>query len=250
MDWLKDKKNQPIVAAIAAVVIVGACVLLWLTVFSGSSSQAPPTETASTEGMPTDGMPSPMQPGGGPPPTTQGTMPGAATGAPPQGAAPLQAVAQAPSTGPLETYRGDPFLPVGYKPPPTGPRPKPPITDLPILNLGPWPKPPDKKLWPEPAQPVRRLAGVMLNGRVYAIIESNGKSQIVQPGEPLQDGLATVERIEADKVILKTTSAAPRYLTVRLASSPRKPASEPAVAGPEGPPGPPPRGRPGSLRRG
>lgn len=252
MDWLRDKKNQPIVAAIAAVVIVGALVFLWLTVFRGPSSDTS-TDVSATGGAPMDqGMPT-----GGGPPASQGTMP-----TPPVDAAqpsPASGGAQTGSAKPMMTYRGDPFLPVGYKPPPIE-KPTPPITDLPIFHFPPPPKPVKLELQPEPPQPVRRLAGVMLNGRVYAIIESSGnpRAQIVQPGEPLEDGLAIVERIEADKVILKTTGPVPRYLTVRLASSARRPTSEPSVTvSPGGGPGPgsapppftAPR-RPGGLRRG
>lgn len=201
MDWLKDKKNQPIVAAIAAVVIVGVVAFIWFTMFKS----APQVDNSAGAMMPDESAP---------PPET--AMPAAPAPAAQQAAAPPTG-----SANPMETYRADPFLPVGYKPPSKGPKPTPPIPDLPIFHFPPPLKPVKPELRPEPAQPVRRLAGVMLNGRVYAIIESNGASQVVQPGEPLNDGLATVERIEADKVILKTVSSAPRYLTIRLARSPR-----------------------------
>lgn len=235
MDWLKDKKNQPIVAAILAVIIVGVGVLLYFTVFSSGSS-----DTAGTDaGVPPDqqAMGTPAQSGPAPGANPAGTAPTAPAGTPaaPTTAAPpttgaATAPAGQPATGaavaaaPLETWRGDPFLPVGYKPPPKN-RPKPRILDFPFITL---PHPVSQQKLPPPvekAQPIRRLAGVMLNGRVFAIIESNGKSDIVQPGQPLSDGLATVERIEADKVILKTIDKTPRYLVVRLASAPRRPSS-------------------------
>ena len=66
---------------------------------------------------------------------------------------------------------------------------------------------------------MRRMAGLLLSGRVYAILETNGTTEVVQPGDSLNDRLATVDRIESDKVILKTTDKTPRYITVRMAGA-------------------------------
>ena len=81
-------------------------------------------------------------------------------------------------------------------------------------------RPPPPAAAPEPAQPARRMAGLLLNDRVYAMIETGDKTEIVQPGQTLEDGLASVVRIEKDKVVLKTTSTPARYLLVRMAASP------------------------------
>lgn len=223
MDWLKDKKNQPIVAGILAVVIVAAVVLVYMTQFRGSAPEMP----ATTGDMSADGM-APPDSSGMMPPDTSGA-PGAMPGAPAGGTAPgtpaaapaAPAGVQMASATPMETWRGDPFLPVGYKPPVKNKvKPKPRIIDFPFYKFPTPPKELPPELVPEPQQPVRRMAGILLNDRVYAIIESNGQSEIVQPGDVLKDRLAKVEKIEADKVILKTTTDHPRYLVVRMASSP------------------------------
>jgi len=218
MDWLKDKKNQPIVAAGLAVIIIGAAAAVYFTMFAGGGSSEtaalPPSDTAAT-GTPT-GTPTDMN-AGYPPGTapTTGTPPGAAAAAP----API------PPGGatPMEVWRPDPFLPAGYKPPPPGrqPKPKPPIRDLPFQNWSRWVEEKRKPPPPDLPQPVRRMAGIIVSDRIYAIIESNGISQVVQPGDMLEDRLAMVERIERDKVILKTMDKHPKYLTVRMASAPR-----------------------------
>ncbi len=72
-----------------------------------------------------------------------------------------------------------------------------------------------------PLSRLRRMAGLLLNDRVFALIEENGKTEIVQPGQMLNDGLARVARIEKDKVILKTTGTPSRYITVTMAASPK-----------------------------
>jgi hypothetical protein len=219
MDWLKDKKNQPIVAAIAAVVIVGVLVFMYFTVFKKDSGDSTYSETTSGQEM-AAGQPAPeatmpvMPPAGGAVPTAP-----AATPVAPQPKSGEAAVAAQP----METWRADPFLPVGYKRP--GPvRTKPRIEDFPFPVPKRFYKEPPEELKPEEPQPARRLAGVMqnMNGGVYAIIESGGKSQVVQPGETLADRLAMVEKIEPDKVLLKTLGDRPRYIVVALAAAPRR----------------------------
>ena len=74
----------------------------------------------------------------------------------------------------------------------------------------------------EPPQPARRMAGILLNSRIFAILETNGKYEIVQPGDVLADRLATVERVERDRVILRTTSAKKRQIVVRMAAGNRQ----------------------------
>ena len=73
----------------------------------------------------------------------------------------------------------------------------------------------------EPVQPSRRKAGILLNGRIFEVIETNGKFGVVQPGDGLADRLAVVDRVERDRVILKTTSKNPRFITIRMAAGNR-----------------------------
>ena len=64
------------------------------------------------------------------------------------------------------------------------------------------------------------MAGILLGDRVYAIIDTSGATQVVQPGDYTTDRLAVVQRIEPDKVVLKTVDEKPRYITVRMGASP------------------------------
>ncbi len=60
MDWLKDKKNQPIIAVVAAVVIVLALVFVYKMTLGASAAPTPPNEMA-------NGVPgAPGVPGGSP----------------------------------------------------------------------------------------------------------------------------------------------------------------------------------------
>jgi len=270
MEWLNDKKNQPIVIGVLVgiIAIVGFCI--W---FFGIRKPAPPVDTtAQTQPMaPAADGSQPAQPGAdasGAPAGPAGAPGGAAVGQPgatgqtppaggsataPAGAAPAGAV-QVASVKPMETWRPDPFQPIGYKPPKQV-RVTPPIRDFPFEQMfahrrrgssGNAPK-------AEIQQPSRRMAGILLGDRVYAILETNGATQVVQPGDYTTDRLAIVQRIEPDKIVLKTVDEKPRYVTVRMAASPvvQSASSAPAPSGPApgnyGPPGvggppPPPPG--------
>ncbi|MDH7602020.1 MAG: hypothetical protein QHI38_07720 [Armatimonadota bacterium] len=232
MDWLKDKKNQPIVAAILAVVIIGAGAAVYFTMFRGGEQAAGTTAPATTETTTTTttepGMGPP--PGGAPPTGTEAMQPGmtgtaatpGTTGAP--GAAQAASVQPPPGgSTPMEPWRDDPFLPLGYKPKKTGPKPKPHIRDFPFQKFAQWVSPEKKPPPPELEQPARRVAGIIVSDRVYAIIETVGKPnmEIVQPGDVLEDRLAKVERIERDRVVLKTLDKVPKYISLPLTSAPR-----------------------------
>lgn len=245
MDWLKDKKNTPIVATVAAVIIVAVCIIFYMNI-TGSKSSAPVDTASSTAGPTVPGGPSgapgaaapSAEPAGNPSAPAPGGTPEASS---PSGGAPDASAAGQPGTAssagaatsgktetasvkPMERWRSDPFLPIGYKPPKKiKHRSIPHIVDFPFLRL---PSAGLKKnkadMIPDPVQPVRRMAGLMINDRVFAIIESNGKSEIVQPGDVLSDRLATVEKIEKDKVVLKTTTRHPKYIVIRMAASARQ----------------------------
>lgn len=247
MEWLKDPKNTPIVGAIAGVIVLGALFSLWFFVLRTPSAPPVPEDQAAmtTEAVDPNATPDavPMD-AGAPPPAPDGIDPAAsAPVTPPAG----EHVA---SAQPMETWRADPFLPIGYKPPPKAKvQPKPRIADFPFMKL------PIKIVTagvgkkvekPEIAQPSRRMAGILLDDRIYAIIETNGVSQVVQPGDYTTDRLALVERIESDKVVLKTVDEKPRYITVKMASSPIAQQVEPGVGGAPPPIRPAPNARGGA----
>lgn len=230
MDWLNDPKNRPIVAGgLAALIVVMGVVMYFLYFKKPGGSTPPPADAQAT----TTGDPTGMSVPGDPMATAGGQPQDAAAEAQP-------AETQTVATSPMEAWRTDPFLPLGYKPPKPGdPKLVPPIRDLPMPRVTNWRDArndagPQRDL----PQPARRMAGILVNDRVYAILETNGKSEIVQPGDTLEDRLAVVERIERDRVVLKTKDEKPRYLVVRMAASVRtdiNPASSPTSPMPGGP---------------
>jgi len=257
MDWLKDKKNQPIVATILAVAIIGAGAAVYFTMFAGGGEPTQPAPTTTTETAPATTEPGMGVPPGTTPtgmePTQTGTPgmaeTGGAQGAP--GAAQAASVSAPPGgSTPMEPWREDPFLPIGYKPKKVGPKPKPRIVDFPFQKFARWVSPEKKPPPPDQEQPARRVAGIIVSDRVYAIIETVGKPsmEIVQPGDVLEDRLAKVERIERDKVVLRTLDKVPKFITVPLTGAPRTTttaATTTTTAPVPGPMGPPmsPRGR-------
>ncbi len=238
MDWLKDPKNTPIVGAIAGVVVLGALFSLWWFVLRTPSAPAAPQEQAA---MPAEAVDPNAAPNAAPadsvlPPSADGAMPAEPSAAP--ASTPPPAGEQIASAEPMETWRADPFLPIGYKPPPKAKvQPKPRIADFPFMQLPVRITPVriatagvGKKVEkPEIPQPSRRMAGILLDDRIYAILETSGVSQVVQPGDYTTDRLALVERIEPDKVVLKTVDEKPRYITVKMAASPTVESPGPAT---------------------
>ena len=234
MEWLKDPKNQPVVAGILIGVILVVAVLMYFLYFKPPSAEPVAVNPAAPE--PT--APQPMAP-----------TPAPATPAAPAPGTPSGPQMQMVSTTPIEAWRPDPFLPLGYKPPPPTRKSHPPITDLPVPGpIFPWHPPEGDNETLELAQPARRMAGLLVNSGVYAIIESNGESEIVRPGDTLKDRLATVEKIERDKVILKTKDVKPRYIVIRMASSPRGGASSSSGGPSAGPMNRPGAGEPMGVR--
>lgn len=137
---------------------------------------------------------------------------------------------------PMETYRGDPFAPVGYRATVNGAKAhaNAPVTDLPMPRavrpasgggLG------MAGSVPPPVQPSRRMTGLVMNNGICAIIESNGKSELVVPGQMLSDGLATVQRIENNRVILKTTGSNPVDVVAGLTPAPSVGQTNPPAPG-------------------
>lgn len=62
----------------------------------------------------------------------------------------------------------------------------------------------------------RRVAGIVVGKNAYAILEVDGQTAVVKPGDVLPD-FTRVERIERDKVLLRKGT---RAITVPLASNP------------------------------
>jgi hypothetical protein len=197
-DWLNDKKNLPIIGAVTGVLLVAAVYLVWMSM--RGSAPSPPTETRTV--YPTGPeQPMPMgAPGATPyaaaPPTATTTVQPAAATTTPEGK-PGVKVSLLPS-------RADPFVPFDYKPLKYRPKPRimlPPIGPLVTRweDLG-KPKPPDENVLPP--QPVRRMAGVMHNGRVFAILETAGETIVVKPGDIVENGNVRVDAIEPDRIIL------------------------------------------------
>lgn len=72
-----------------------------------------------------------------------------------------------------------------------------------------------------PPQPMRRVAGIMWGTTVKAILETGGKTIIVQPGQPIPDERVRVESIEPTGLTLTTLDTKrPMSIRVNLAGSP------------------------------
>lgn len=228
--WIEDKKNLPVVATVALVVI-GLVVFFMLKSFGfiGGGGGADMSASAGP-GMP-GGPPMPGQPGGPPP---SGALPGGPPpggmppGTPGQPTAPTAAPASGPAGAvmpPMLPYRKDPFLPFAGMPSrkdvlamvlPSLRRPR--IAPAPVVQLE------ATALAAEvlPPQPFRRMSGVMWNGRVKAILETAGETRIVQPGDDFTSGNShvRVETITQDSIVLKTMDTrTPMTITVRMAGS-------------------------------
>lgn len=237
MEWLNDPKNRPVVIGIAVVAVLFALFMGYRTFFGGSgggeeatvdTTTPPPSTTPTavpTPGQPVPGQPTPpgvaTAPTPGTPAPAAGTAP-AAPGTPAQGGKP--GTPAAPKLA-LEQSRNDPFLPFGWKPPKVVkeiiriPMPE-RIFQARLSDV-------DKKKFaednqPEPPQPPRRMAGILFNERVYAILERNGQggpsTMVVKPGDITDDGMR-VERIEPNRIVLVSTNGKHRRVDVKMAPS-------------------------------
>ncbi len=235
MEWLKDKKNLPIVVALAVFIFLGAGGLIaWeLGAFNGSSQPAEASSPA---------VPVPVPPSGGAPgyppgvPVASGRGPGSPAGRPPRAAPgipqgiPGKPLASAtvpkinantvkPLVGP------DPFnIPNGSKKLAQANLrllgPKPPLRDLVgplnLFQIRPPAAPPAPVVpgfdttangQTDPAANYR-LAGVITGtDGINAILEVSGQSQSVKPGDSLPDG-SRVQNIQANSITLRTAGGA------------------------------------------
>ena len=237
MEWLKDKKNTPIVAGLIVFLLVAAGIAIaWETGAFGGSASTPGVSGGPSAGIPPGGMvpggpPGGMVPGGPP------GMPGRPSEMPmgiPRGVSSARPAATAatvvkkpvntnPAVGP------DPFqIPNGAQKIANINKmlagPKLPLRDaigpLNLFQIHPPSLPPAPVLpdviggqgggntvTADPASRYR-LSGI-INGTdgINAIIEVDGQSQSVKPGDSLPDG-TKVTNIQATSVTLRTNSGA------------------------------------------
>lgn len=269
--WLQDRRNLPIVL-VAFVIIVAMVALYFLkvtgklggkTTTAESTTQPYGVQVPGVPGAPTAGPTTPTPAGGTPPGgTSVGAPPPVAGPQPAAGgvAAPTPAPeASATAAGvfpPMLPYRKDPFMPFGG-----APRERNVIESMlpsvPRIRLARLPGVKRVEVTedvPEvlPPQPPRRMAGVMWNGRVAAILETNGQAEIVYPGTISRvDPNVMVDTIEPNCIVLKTLNTRkPFTIRVNMADAfTPSTASAPAATGPGAPrvPGYPPAGVPGAA---
>lgn len=258
MDFLNDKKNQPIIAGVLIGVILLAGGIFYFT----QLRPAAPVDTAASTGSPV--VPSPDASGqipgapvapAAPAPSAPsdrytgsaptGTTPGGQPAVPGQPAAGGQQgtvrVARGPGgPKPVLKARPDPFKVLNQRKPP------PPIV---IREAIPYPTfliVPRKKsavadniVMAQADTTQRRMSGVIFNGTVTAILEIDGAYQVVKPGDVVENGAMIVDKIEPNKLVLRSVVAPgtkARYVEVKMAAS-----SSPYVdTGSSGTPPPPP----------
>ena len=238
MEWLKDKKNTPIVAGLIVFLLVAAGIAIALeTGAFGGSASTPGVSGGPSAGIPPGGMvpggsPGGMVPGGPP------GMPGRQSEMPmgiPRGVSSARSAAATAATvvkKPVNTNPAvgpDPFqIPNGAQKIANINKmlagPKLPLRDaigpLNLFQIHP-PSPPPAPVLPDvsggqgggntvTADPASRyrLSGI-INGTdgINAIIEVDGQSQSVKPGDSLPDG-TKVTNIQATSVTLRTNSGA------------------------------------------
>lgn len=218
--WLQDQKNLPIVAAGTIIIII--LVLFVVLRSSGVIGKKRPTfsEPTNQPGMPPP-IPSPQ--GAGTVPPTAPTRATPAVGMSP-GAQP-QAPTEVAKLAPMLPYRKDPFVSASGRPnvkfalmnilPSITP---PRLTAAPIVTG------PDMSVVAETTapQPFRRMAGALWNGKVAAILETEGVSDIVRPGMEItrSGSRVRVESIQPNYIILKTLDTkTPIIIKVNMAGS-------------------------------
>jgi len=229
-EWLKDKKNLPIVAAIGALVLIGAIVLI---LFETGVLPPQPAPTAVAVSSPNAAPPG-VLPAGAPP--SQMVPGGMQTRSIPPGAAPGQAAAAGLKTPapPLNAAKGpDPFKVPGYHPF----RVSQAAVDalrvrnaLPLVFIQQY-TPKDQLMLktkrgtqavnpltttPEVSSSMRMSGVITSDNSIKALLESNGVSTQVQPGDTVDGG--KVLSIQADGLTLRTSDN--RLVRVPLSGTP------------------------------
>ena len=228
--WLQDRKNLPIVLAGTGIVLVLAILLILKmngVIGGGRSAMMPQPGMPEAPAPPQSGMPAPPA-AGMPAMPAQPEMPGAPTGVP--GAAPTAPAAQAQAgavakLAPMLPYRKDPFLPL-FGIPKTNDVIAALLPSLSHPRLAPASVVSRAEIAAAeevlPPQPFRRMSGVLWNGKVAAILETNGETDVVRPGMELTKGNSRVrvESIQPDCIILKTLdTTTPMTIRVNMAGS-------------------------------
>ncbi len=229
-EWLKDKKNLPIVAAIGALVLIGAVVLILFEMGILPPHSAPPPVAVLSSAPP--GV---LPPGAPPPQMVPGGMP---PGALPPGAAPGQPVASAAGAKtpapPLNAAKGpDPFKVPGYHPfrvsqasvdalrvrnalPPVFIQQYTPKDQLVLKTKQGAQAISPLATTPEVSSSMRMSGVITSDNSIKALLESNGVSTQVQPGDTVDGG--KVLSIQADGLTLRTSDN--RLVRVPLSGTP------------------------------
>ena len=225
-DWLNDKKNLPIIIAITVVVVLAALALVYLTMFKGSGGAE---ETAPTAADSTGYPSAPDSPGGAPPapggpsaPSTMQPQTGQLEASPPTQESDAGSNGQKKAA--LLPSRPDPFLPLDYKPPKRAVKPRIVLPPIGILGV---PKAIDQRAQTAPTeevlppQPSRRMAGILYNSKIHAILETNGEAIVVKPGDIVENGNVRVDSIEPNRIILSwLRTKKPLPIEVRMSETP------------------------------
>lgn len=268
---LQNKNVQIAVIAVGLLVALGF--LMWQIL--GANSGPPPEAYLTTGGSPYGGPPGYGPPGapGGPGGTSTSAYPGgypgppgvagygtdvAAGGAPVTGAAGAQAATK--KAGPRPPARKDPFK----TPSDLAPEPTPIAASLPATpNLyveernRALQQPTPEQFAREVPDPPMRMAGALWGNRVYGVLEINGQTQVVNPGDKV--GIYRIERVERDKIVLsRPARRGRRIVEAPLAGNPalqqQYPTPDAGVpggpAGYGGPGGGYPGGAPGGMTGG
>lgn len=218
-EWLKDKKNLPIVAAIGALVLIGAVVLILFETGILPPQPAPTpqgssnTATALPGALPSGAPQPPMAPGGVPP---GGAPPSAGPGQ----TASAAAGAKTPAA-PLNAAKGpDPFRVPGYHPfrvsqaavdalrvrnalPPVFIQQYQSKDQLLLRTKGERQAINPLATTAEVSSSMRMSGVITSDNSIKALLENNGVSTQVQPGDMVDGG--KVLSIQADGLTLRTS---------------------------------------------
>lgn len=235
----KGLKNLLVVAGAVIAVIIVALVVIYFTnpglIGLGSASEQANSSAPSAPAV-APAVPPPARPAAMPPAKMASTKPGTATQnkaakpnakvaakpkspANPKAKTNVASAAGAPGKKPGAVKvaslvgapagaRPDPFVIPGvraYVPPKPSVvsfAPTPIVTNF-VPPLPPAPRPPVTGPATVAELPNDRVSGIMLNNGVYAIMDADGQSQVVQPGDTLPGGEKVVS-IQSDSVTLRT----------------------------------------------
>jgi hypothetical protein len=164
--------------------------------------------------------------------------------------------ATAKKAGPKPPTRKDPFqTPVDQRPEPVSVAAQLPTTNNLYVDYRQERimAPTVEQLVRDVPDPPMRMAGALFGNRVYGVLEINGQTQVVNPGDKV--GIYRVERVERDKIVLSRPGPqGRRRVEAQLAGNPalagQYPTGDPGVPGGPAGYGPPGGGAPGGGRTG